>query len=63
MKTNKFLLIIFLCSIELLSFAQVSKEIYEIQGTSSTSPFVSQVVTTTGIVTATYMENNQLGGF
>jgi len=43
--------------------AQTSLTIPQIQGSSSSSPYVNQVVTTTGIVTAKFIGSNKIGGF
>lgn len=44
-------------------FAQTSLTIPQIQGSGSTSPYVSQLVKTTGIVTAKFIGNGKIGGF
>jgi len=44
-------------------FSQTSLTIPQIQGTSTSSPYVSQLITTTGIVTAKFIGSGKIGGF
>ncbi|MGC9150670.1 MAG: ExeM/NucH family extracellular endonuclease [Microbacter sp.] len=59
MKTKLFFLSI-LWFAALTCFAQT---IQQIQGTSTSSPYLNQTVTTNGIVTAVFTNSNQVGGF
>jgi predicted extracellular nuclease len=58
MKTKIFLIIVSCFPIVLLA-----QTIQQIQGTSSTSTYVNQSVTTNGVVTAIFTDTNQIGGF
>lgn len=61
MRNILLIIIVLLCNISL--YGQSIKEIYEIQETGASSALTSQVVTTQGIVTATFPGSNSLNGF
>ncbi|HEX8547584.1 MAG TPA: ExeM/NucH family extracellular endonuclease [Cytophagaceae bacterium] len=46
-----------------LCYAQTSLRIFEIQGADSVSPHINKIVTTSGVVTASYNGKNQLKGY
>lgn len=59
MKTKALLIVLLF----LLPMVLVAQTIQQIQGTSTSSPYLNQTVTTNGIVTAIFTNPNQVGGF
>ncbi len=49
--------------LQLLSYAQTERKIYEIQGNSSASSYVGQQLKTSGVVTAVFAASGKIGGF